>query len=91
MAALITFLNCSTDNQRRLEQAKPEGRRNIKMSFHPSKLNESFLYNNSVITDKTIVSNKFNDYFVNVGKTFAAQITRSGPSFHTYLPEANKE
>ena len=29
--------------------------------------------------------------FVNVGKTLAAPIPRSGPSFHTYLPEANKE
>ena len=44
-----------------------------------------------MITDKTIVSNKFNDYFVNVGKTLAAQIPWSGPSFHTNLPEANKE
>ena len=57
----------------------------------PSKLNESFLYNNSIITDKNEVSNKFNDYFVNVGKTLAAQIPKSGPSFHKYLPEANKE
>ena len=57
----------------------------------PSKLNESFLYNNSVITDKNEVSNKFSDYFVNVGKTPAAQIPKSGPSFHKYLPEANKE
>ena len=65
--------------------------RNVINNCKPSKLNESFLYNNSVITDKTIVSNKFNDYFVNVGKTLAAQIPRSGPSFHTYLPEANKE
>ena len=59
-------------------------------SCKPSKLKESFLYN-SIITDKNEVSNKFNDYFVNVGKTMAAQIPKSGPSFHKYLPEANKE
>ena len=57
----------------------------------PSKLNESFLYNNSIITDKNEVSNKFDDYFVNVGKTLAVQIPKSGPSIHKYLPEANKE
>ena len=28
---------------------------------------------------------------VNVGKTLAVQIPKSGPSFHKYLPEANKE
>ena len=28
---------------------------------------------------------------MNVGKTLAAQIPKSGPSFYTYLPEANKE
>ena len=37
------------------------------------------------------VSNKFNDYFVNVGKTLAEQIPKSGPSFRSYLPEANRE
>ena len=65
--------------------------RSVINNCKPSKLNESFLYNNSVITDKNEVANKFNDYFVNVGKTLAAQIPKSGPSFHKYLPEANKE
>ena len=65
--------------------------RSVINNCKPSKLNESFSYNNSVITDKNEVSNKFNDYFVNVGKTLAAQIPKSGPSFHKYLPEANKE
>ena len=39
--------------------------RNVINKCKPSKLNESFLYNNLVIIDKIIVSNKFNDYFVN--------------------------
>ena len=65
--------------------------RSVINNCKPSKLNESFLYNNSIITDKNEVSNKFNDYFVNVGKTLAAQIPKSGPPFHKYLPEANKE
>ena len=65
--------------------------RSVINNCKPSKLNESFLYNNSFITDKNEVSNKFNDYFVNVCKTLAAQIPKSGPSFHKYLPEANKE
>ena len=65
--------------------------RNVINNCKPSKLNESFSYINSIITDKTSVSNKFNEYFVNVGKTLAAQIPMSGPSFHSYLSEANKE
>ena len=65
--------------------------RSVINNCKPSKLNESFTYNNTVITDKKTVSNKFNDYFVNVGKTLAEQIPKSGPSFRSYLPEANKE
>ena len=65
--------------------------RNVINNCKPSKLNESFSYNNSIITDQKIVSNKFNEYFVNVGKTLAAPIPMSGPSFHSYLSEANKE
>ena len=65
--------------------------RNFINNCKPSKLNESFSYINSIITDKTSVSNKFNEYFVNVGKTLAAQILMSGPSFNSYLSEANKE
>ena len=37
------------------------------------------------------MSDKFNDYFINVGKTLAAQIPKSGPSFDKYLPEPNPE
>ena len=62
--------------------------RSVINACKPSKLNESFTYNNTVITDKN-VSKKFDDYFVSVGKTFAEQITKSGPSFRSYLPEAN--
>ena len=65
--------------------------RSVMNNCKPSKLNESFTYNNAVITDKKTVSNKLNDYFVNVGKTFAEQIPKSGPSFRSYLPEANRE
>ena len=53
---------------------------------------EWVIYNNNiVITDKKTVSNKFNDYFVDVGKKFAQQIPKSDPSFRSYLPEANRE
>ena len=44
--------------------------RSVINNCKPSKLNESFLYNNSVITDKNEVANKFNDYFVIIGKTW---------------------
>ena len=65
--------------------------RSVINNCKPSKLNESFTYNDTVITDKKTVSNKFNDYFVNVGKTLAEQIPKSGLSFRSYLPEANRE
>ena len=38
-----------------------------------------------------VISGKFNDYFINVGKILAAQIPKSGPSFDKYLPEPNPE
>ena len=56
-----------------------------------TKLNDSFSYDNSIITDKKTISNKFNDYFVNIGSTLAAQIPTSGPSFKRHLLEANTE
>ena len=33
------------------------------------------------------VSDKVNDYFIDVGNTLSSQIPTSGPSFHYYLPE----
>ena len=65
--------------------------KNVTNNFKQSKANESFSYNNSIITEKKIMSDKFNDYFINVGKTLAAQIPKSGPSFDKYLPEPNPE
>ena len=63
--------------------------KNVKNNCKQSKANAPFFYNNSVITDKKIISDKFNDYFINVGKTLAAQIPKSGPSFDKYFPEPN--
>ena len=40
---------------------------------------------------KIKIPNKFNDYFVKIGSTLAAQIPTSGPSFKRYLLEANTE
>ena len=64
--------------------------RNVVNNCKQTKLNDSFSYNNSIITDKKTISNKFNDYFVNIGSTLAAQIPTSGP-FKRYLLEANTE
>ena len=65
--------------------------KNVINNCKQSKANESFSYNNSIITDKKIISDKFNDYFINVGKTLAAQILKSCPSFDNYRPEPNPE
>ena len=61
---------------------------NVINNLKQSKLNESFSNYNSIITDKKIISDKFNDYFINVGKTLAAQMPKFGPSFEKYLPES---
>ena len=59
-------------------------------NYKPYKLNEYFTYNNAIITGNKTFSNNFNDYFVNVGKTLAEQISKCGSSFRSYLPEAQR-
>ena len=65
--------------------------RNVIDNCKQSKLNESFSHNNSIITDKKIISDKCNDYFINVGKPLAAHIPKAGPSFDKYLLKPNPE
>lgn len=56
-----------------------------------SKINDTFTYNNQTTSDKNIIANKFNDYFVNIGSTLAASIPKEGPNFKTYLPQTNED
>ena len=56
-----------------------------------SKINDTFKYNNCVTSDKNVIANKFNDYFVNIGTTLAATIPQGGPSYNSYLPPANED
>ena len=49
------------------------------------------MYNNLPTSDKDIIANKFNEYFVNIGSTLAASIPKDGPNFKTYLPHANED
>ena len=62
---------------------------NVMNNCKQSKLNECFSHSN--ITDKKIISDKFNDYFINAGKPLAAQIPQSGTSFDKCLTEPNPE
>ena len=55
-----------------------------------SKINDTFKYNNQTTTDKDIIANKFNEYFVNIGSTLASSIPQGGPSYKTYLPPPNE-
>ena len=41
--------------------------------------------------DKKTISNKFNDYFLNIGRPKVEQIPNSGPSFEQYLWVDNTE
>ena len=45
----------------------------------------TFYHNNS----RKIIPDKFNDYFINVGKILAAEIRKFGPVVQKYLPEVN--
>jgi hypothetical protein len=39
----------------------------------------------TIITDPTVISNEFNDFFVNVGPKLASQIHNSGKNYYDYL------
>ena len=45
----------------------------------------SFCINNSYVTDRHIISEKFNNYFVNIGPTLASKIETSSDSPTTYI------
>ena len=52
-------------------------------------LNHEFLVNNSPCSDKTIISNTFNEYFVNVGPSLAAKIPSVNSNPSDYLNESH--
>ena len=54
-----------------------------------SKTNDTFKYNDQTTSDKDVIANKFNEYFVNIGCNLAAAIPQGGPSYTTFLPPAN--
>jgi len=55
------------------------------LNSHHSPLNDTFLINNNTTTDKSIIANKFNEYFVNVGPSLANKIPPSDTSYLTYM------
>ena len=44
----------------------------------------------TIITYPTVISNKFNDFFVNVGPNLASRIQSTGKQYHDYLSTAQK-
>ena len=48
-------------------------------------LPSKFRYNNKVIEDNLSISNRFNEYFTNIGKTLAGKIPVSPQSHNDYL------
>ena len=50
-------------------------------------LSDCFLGNETLITDPTEISNKFNEYFVNVGPKLASKIPDSDANLSTFLGE----
>ena len=41
----------------------------------------------TIITDPSIISNEFNDFFVNVGPNLASKIHHTGKDYYDYLKE----
>ena len=53
---------------------------------NPSKTNiDEIIANDSVITDKSIIVNKFNEYFVKVGQTLAVNIPPMSGDVTSYM------
>jgi len=52
---------------------------------HDSPFNDTFIINNKTTPDKSIISNKFNEYFINVGPSLANKIPPSDTSYLTYM------
>ena len=55
------------------------------------KLSDKFLVNNKMITNPTDIANKFNSFFINIGKTLANQIDNTNTDFRSYLSNRSAE
>jgi len=55
------------------------------LNSHHSPLNDTFIINNKTTSDKSIIANKFNEFFVNVGPSLANKIPPSDISYLTYM------
>ena len=49
--------------------------------------NTDFIINNSKINDSDLISEKFNEFFVNIGKNLSDKISCSKSSFYDYMPK----
>ena len=47
-----------------------------------------FMYNNNKLTDKKVIAEKFNKYFVNIGENLAEKIPNSCNSFSQYMTKS---
>ena len=54
-----------------------------------SQKSAEFLYNNSILKDKVSFANAFNNFFVNIGPTLAAQIATVGYHYQNFMPCSN--
>jgi len=48
-------------------------------------LADTFIINGKCVTDKTVISKKFNEYFVNIGPSLANKINTSGDVYQSYM------
>lgn len=65
----------------------------IKDAINKKKLancSDKFCFNGGITSDPTIISNAFNNYFVNIGPTLSSKIPDQGSQFKVYMPPRNK-
>ena len=56
-----------------------------------SEFPEYFMIENKLVSDKSTISNKFNEFYTNIGPNFAREINiASSKSFRSYLKSSNE-
>ena len=63
-------------------------KRNIRKSkVFPENFSKTLRINKTSITDKIVITDKFNEFFINVGSNPASKIPPSNTNFDSYFPE----
>ena len=73
-----------------IEMQKNPQRSKAPLNRHKKQHNTIFLEDNGFISDPTKVSNKFNDFFLNIAEKLSAKIENKSSKPQDYLKNPNK-